>query len=331
MRIGIFSVADHYPAELPRTVPEFYAELLEQARRAEELGFESFWIAEHHFHEYGAIPSPAVWMAAAAARTRRIRLGVAVSVLPFHNPVLIAEEYAMVDVLSGGRLEFGAGSGYLKHEFEGFGVAFGEKHARFDEALEIIKLAWSGERFSYQGRFNNYTNAQLQLQPLQKPHPPISIAVLRHEAAREVGARGYPLLTIPYAQSAGMSQLSEMIAEYKQAYRATGRGDPERPLVGCAVHSYVSNRGAGIEEHAKPAIDRYVRTRLYATSRPYGLLQEKELIACGDPDRVISVLKHYEAAGFNTFLNIMDFGGMEHRAVVTSMERFAKHVLPEFQ
>ncbi len=330
MRIGIFSVVDHYPKELPRSIERFYAELLESAVFAEELGFDSFWVAEHHFHEYGAIPSPAVWMAAAAARTRRIRLGSGVSVLPFHNPITVAEDYAMVDIMSGGRLEFGVGSGYLKHEFAGYGVTLDEKHARFDEALEIIERAWSGERFTYHGRFNRFDDVQLQLQPLQKPRPPICIATLRHEAAREVGARGYPLLTIPYAQSPGLHQLTAMTAEFREAWKAAGHGDPSKPVVGCAVHTYVGS-ATEIDTHAKPAVDRYVRSRLYATSRPFDVLEEKKLIACGSPDKVINVLRDYERAGFNLFLNIMDFGGMDHRAVMKSIERLGREVLPAFR
>ncbi len=331
MRIGIFSVVDHYPKELGRSLAQYYAELLESAELAEALGFDSFWIAEHHFHEYGAIPSPAVWMGAAAARTRKIRLGVGVSVLPFHNPITVAEEYAMVDVLSGGRLEFGAGSGYLKHEFAGYGVAFEEKYARFDEALEVIERAWSGERFSYRGRFNRIDGVQLQVQPLQKPHPPILIATLRHEAAREVGARGYPLMTIPYAQSTGLDQLTRMTAEFREAWKAAGHGDPAKPVLGCAVHTYVAGGAAEVETHARPAVDRYVRTRLYATARPFEVLQEKELIACGSAEAVTKVLRNYERAGFNMFLNIMDFGGMDHRAVMKSIERFGRDVLPAFK
>ena len=330
MKIGIFSVVDHYPKELSRTVAQFYAELLDHAQLADELGFDSFWIAEHHFHEYGAIPAPAAWLAAAAMRTRRIGLGVAISVLPFHNPITVAEEYAMVDVLSGGRLQFGAGSGYLQHEFTGFGVPVADKYARFDEALDIINLAWKGEPFSYHGRFNHIDNVALQLVPLQKPRPPILIAVLRNEAARQVGERGYPLMTIPYATSGGLPELAQMVAGYRQAYSAAGHGAASDATVVCAVHAYVADNAEGIERHAKPAIDRYVRTRLYAVSRPYELLQQKQLIACGSPQHVVAMLRAYETAGFDKFLCMLDFGGMEQREVARSMKRFAAEVLPAF-
>jgi alkanesulfonate monooxygenase SsuD/methylene tetrahydromethanopterin reductase-like flavin-dependent oxidoreductase (luciferase family) len=331
MRFGLFSVADHYPNDLPRTVPQLYNELLERAQFAEELGYESFWVAEHHFHEYGAIPAPPVWMSAAAARTTRIRLGVAVSVLPFHNPLIVAEEYAMLDVLSCGRLEFGVGSGYLKHEFEGFGIAVEEKQTRFDEALDIIKLAWFGDRFSYQGRFNTVADLKLQVAPLQRPHPPIFMAVLRHEAAPYVGARGYPLMTIPYARSAGVEQLAAMIDGYRRAYAGAGHHDPAKAIVACALHTYVSDNTGDVERYAKPAMERYVRSRLYATSRPFDLLDQINLIAAGTPERVIEVVRLYERAGFNLFLNLADYGGMSQQAVMRSMERFARDVMPAFR
>src|SRR5215510_2715293 len=138
MRLGLFSVVDHYPAELARSTSELYAEVLEQVEAAEEWGFDSFWLAEHHFHEYGAVPRPPVLLAAAAQRTRRVRLGAGVVVLPFDHPLRVAEDYAMVDVLSGGRLNLGVGSGYLQHEYAGFGVDAAEKRERFDESLEVL-------------------------------------------------------------------------------------------------------------------------------------------------------------------------------------------------
>src|SRR5712691_8894954 len=169
MRFGIFSGVDHYPKELPRTSAELYGELLEQVEAADALGFDSFWIAEHHFHEYGGIPRPPVWMAAAAERTSRIRLGSAVVVLPFDNPLRTAEDYAMVDVLSGGRLNLGVGAGYLKHEYAGFGLDIEEKRVRFDEALAIVLEAWKGERFSYAGAYHRVEDVQLNVLPRQKP------------------------------------------------------------------------------------------------------------------------------------------------------------------
>ena len=120
MKMSIFSVQDHPSA--PRSLGQLYGQVLEQARQAERLGYDTFWVAEHHFHEYGAVPNPAVFLAALSQQTRRLRLGTAISILTFHNPLTVAENYALVDQLSQGRLSLGVGSGYLKHEFEGYDV-----------------------------------------------------------------------------------------------------------------------------------------------------------------------------------------------------------------
>ena len=144
MRYSIFSVNDHHPG-LPRTVPELYAQVMRQCELAESLGYDTFFCAEHHFHEYGVVPDPAVMLAALAQRTSRIRLGSAVSILTFHDPRRIAESYAMVDMMSRGRLVFGVGSGYLAHEFVGFDRATEEKRARFNENLDLVRRLMAGE------------------------------------------------------------------------------------------------------------------------------------------------------------------------------------------
>ena len=165
MRFGFFSVQDFYP-ELGVSPREYFELLLARMRQAEALGYESYWLAEHHFANYGLDPAPHVVLTAAARETTRLRLGTAISVLPFHNPVHVAENYALVDLLSNGRLNFGAGSGYLQHEFAGHRVPSAEKAARFDEALQIVLRAWTGEPFSYEGRFHSVPEIQLQVRPV---------------------------------------------------------------------------------------------------------------------------------------------------------------------
>ncbi len=329
MKFGLFSVVDHYPKELPRTTGQFYAELLEQVEAAEELGFESFWIAEHHFHEYGGIPRPPIWMAAAAQRTRRIRLGAAVVVLPFDHPLRVAEDYAMVDILSNGRLDLGAGSGYLKHEFEGFGIPGEEKRERFDEALEILLRAWTGERFSYEGKHHRVKDIQLNVVPLQTPRPPVWVAILRNEAAPFVGQKGFPIMMIPYVSTEEFSELAQTVRAFRQAFIAAG-GRPEDATVPFGLHTYCAESFEEARAHAREAMDRYVRTRLYAKQRPFEVLVEKDLVAFGSPADVARVARRYEDAGLTHFLAITNFGGLEHKKVLRSMELMAKHVLPAF-
>ncbi|HEX4193118.1 MAG TPA: LLM class flavin-dependent oxidoreductase, partial [Stellaceae bacterium] len=143
MKLSILSVADHYP-DGARRQGEFYRAIIDQAVLAEKLGYEVCFIAEHHFHPYGVVPNPAVLLSAIAQRTSRICLGPAITVLPFRDPRTVAEDYALLDQLSGGRLILGLGSGYLKHEFAGFGRDGAEKRDRFDENMAIVKQLLTG-------------------------------------------------------------------------------------------------------------------------------------------------------------------------------------------
>jgi alkanesulfonate monooxygenase SsuD/methylene tetrahydromethanopterin reductase-like flavin-dependent oxidoreductase (luciferase family) len=329
MRFGVFSVVDHYPGEIRRTTGELYAELLEQCDAADELGFDSFWVAEHHFHEYGAIPRPPVWLAAAAERTRRIRLGSGVVVLPFDNPLRTAEDYAMVDVLSHGRLNLGVGSGYLKHEYAGFNVDPEEKRARFDEALEIVLRAWRGEPFSYAGKYHRVTDVRINVQPVQRPHPPVWIATLRADGAPRVGARGLPVMLIPYASAESLDQMAAGVRTYREAFIGAG-GRAENATVPFGFHCHCAQTTGQARAEAREAMERYVRTRLYAVQRSFETLVEQNVVAIGDPEEIVRVARLYEAAGFTDFLAIPNFGGLPHKQVLRSLELLARHVLPQF-
>lgn len=327
MRLGLFSVVDHYPSELGRTTGDFYAELLEQAEAADEWGFDSFWVAEHHFHEYGSVPRPPVLLAAAAQRTRRIRLGSGVVVLPFDHPLRVAEDYAMVDVLSGGRLNLGVGSGYLAHEYAGFGVDPEDKRARFDEALEILLRAWTGERFSHAGRYHQVRDVRLNVTPVQKPRPPVWVATLRTDGGARIGARGLPAMFIPYASAETQAEMAAGLAAYRAAFVAAG-GRADGATAPFGLHAFCGDSIAEARAEARPAMERYVRTRLYAVQRPFETLIEQDVVAIGDPDEILRVARRYAAAGFTHFLAIVNFGGMPHKRVLRSMELMAKHVLP---
>ena len=329
MKFGIFSVVDHYPKELPRTSAELYSELLEQVEAADALGFESFWIAEHHFHEYGGIPRPPVWMAAAAERTSRIRLGSAVVVLPFDNPLRTAEDYAMVDILSGGRLNLGVGSGYLKHEFAGFGLDMEQRRERFDEALEIMLRALSGERVSFAGKHYTVSDVQLNVRAIQRPRPPVWIATLRADGAPRIGARGLPVMLIPYASAETLDEMRAGVAAYKEAFVKAG-GQLAEASVPFGFHCHSAESTAQARAEAREPMERYVRTRLYAVQRPFDVLVQQNVVAFGDPEEIVRVARLYEAAGFTHFLAIPNFGGLPHKQVLRSMELMARQVLPRF-
>ncbi len=330
MRFSIFSVTDHYPRQ-QRTIREFYNQILDEIELADRLGFSAFFVAEHHFHEYGIVPAPTTLLAAAAQRTQRIGLGVAVSTLPFHNPLLLAEEYAMLDQLSGGRLVLGVGSGYLKHEFEGFQIGPWEKRARFDDALEILLRAWQGEPFSFHGLYHHIENTRIAVTPLQKPHPPYWIAILRPEAAYFVGKQGRNIMLIPYATCETRDELKEVIDSFQRGRAEAPAGESQPADVAVALHTYVSADPQRTRAESEEALDNYVGTRLYAKRRSYDQLDAAGLILFGDPQQVIEQVRQLEASGVNHLMILPDFGALPFERVRASMERFAREVIPHFQ
>src|SRR5712692_9126610 len=195
MKFGILYNTDYYPAA-HQSPSNYYAQLLEQTELAEKLGFDAVWFGEHHYSGY-SFGSPSVMAMAAAARTKRIRLGTGVSLIPLNHPIRLAEEYAMLDVLSGGRLEYGIGRGFLKYSHDIFGINEDENHARYHEGTDIIVKAWTSDGpFSYEGRFWRLNDYSFFPKPLQKPHPPIyASAVLTPESAIWAGRNGFHLST----------------------------------------------------------------------------------------------------------------------------------------
>lgn len=240
MKFALFSVLDHHP-HLPRTVAQFYKEVIGQTVLAERLGYHAAFFAEHHFHEYGALPSPSVFLAALARQTRRILLGPAVAILPLHDPRTIAEEYAVVDNLSNGRLVLGVGLGYLKHEFDGYNRDLADKAERFNEGLAIIRRLLRGDAVSAHGRHYQLDRVRLNVVPLQR-EVPIFIAALRKEVAIHVGRQGVGLLSIPYGSLTKLDEAQNFVAQFNQGRLESGaRPMPHglEPHI-CCFHTHVS-------------------------------------------------------------------------------------------
>lgn len=330
MHFGTLSVADHHPT-LGRSAPRFYDELIGQAVLAETLGYESFWVAEHHFHEYGIVPAPAVLLSAIAQRTTDLRLGTGVVVCPFHDPRSIAESYALLDVLSGGRLNFGAGSGYLPHEFAGFGVDPATKRDRFDEAFDIVLRLWRGERVTVRSEFHDLDDVAINVQPLQRPHPPTWVAVIRAEAAPFVARRDQPMMGIPYALER-IAAVHDMLGAYDAARRAEGLAT-ETADVTLAWHTYVAESTDLAMAEAREAMEQYTATRLYATSqnKSFDELYENGLLIIGDAEYCRRRIGDLADAGMTRMLTLTNFGGLDHDLVAQSMQRFAHDVIPAFQ
>ena len=199
MKFGIFVFGDNHP-ELGRSNQRYYEQVLTMAEWAEELAFDSFWLGEHHFYWYSTCVSPPVVIAALAQRTKKIRLGPAVCVLPFHNPLIVAEEYALADNLCGGRLDFAVGSGFSPVEFQTFGMSMEEAKERFWEGFDIVLKAWTQEQFSHRGKFYQFENVSLYMKPFQRPTPRIWMAASSDDTLVKAGELGFPIMGIPFAR-----------------------------------------------------------------------------------------------------------------------------------
>ncbi|MBR8655326.1 LLM class flavin-dependent oxidoreductase [Achromobacter sp. Marseille-Q0513] len=325
MKMSIFSVQDHYPSA-PRSLGQLYGQVLEQARQAERLGYDTFWVAEHHFHEYGAVPNPAVFLAALSQQTRRLRLGTAISILTFHNPLTVAENYALVDQLSQGRLSLGVGSGYLKHEFEGYDVDPAIKRERFDENLMLVERLLAGERVTHESRHNTIRGVQINVQPVQQPVP-VYVAILRREAAYHVGRQGRRMLFVPYAAVDSFEEIGLMMQDYRRGLAEAGIEDVSG-MAAVALHTHVAQTDALARERAASAFDLYVDTRLYARKQVYADIIASGLSLFGSPRTVADKLARLADMGLDHVMSLHNFGLLSQDLVLDSMRGLMEEAMP---
>jgi alkanesulfonate monooxygenase SsuD/methylene tetrahydromethanopterin reductase-like flavin-dependent oxidoreductase (luciferase family) len=329
MRYSLFSVNDHYP-RLPRTVPQLYNQVIHSCELAERLGFDTFFCAEHHFHEYGVVPDPSVMLSALAQRTKKIRLGTAISILTFHDPRRIAETYSMVDMMSGGRLVFGVGSGYLAHEFVGYGKEPKEKRDRFNENLDIVKRLMAGETLSYKGQFSASDKVVLNVFPHEGRVPPIYVAVLAREAAYHVGKQKNRIFTVPYASCKDFADIGTMLAEYRKGLTEAGLEADDDDHV-FTLHTYVAKTDEEAKAQAKAAYDLYVDTRLYAKKHIYEDIIANGINLFGSVENVAEKMCQLHEMGIRHVATMHNFGALDPALVERSMTMFAKEVMPRVE
>ena len=222
MQFGLFTLFDFFRGRQDEVA--YYRDTLDLLIQAEQLGYDSAWVGEEHFYSFGICPSPQLFLTALARETTRLRLGTAISLLPFDNPLRKAEDFAMLDILSGGRLNFGVGRGIIPKHFEGFRVDPRESRARYDEALAIIRGAWTQDPFAYDGTFWQVPSLSLSPKPLQNPHPPIYRGTLSLESFEGAAAAGDNAFVVPW-----LSAPHPEVRARVQRYRAllTEHGHPQ--------------------------------------------------------------------------------------------------------
>jgi alkanesulfonate monooxygenase SsuD/methylene tetrahydromethanopterin reductase-like flavin-dependent oxidoreductase (luciferase family) len=306
----------------------FYAEMFRQVDFVEQAGFDSIWLTEHHFTDDGYLGAVLPVLAAIASRTRRVTLGSYVLLAPFYHPLRLAEDSAIIDVISNGRLRLGVGLGYRAEEFDGFGVGRRERLGRTLETIEILKRAWTGERFSYEGKYFKFNDVRVLPQPPSRPHPELLWGGMTAKAI-ERGAR----LGLSFACNLGRREAQL----YREALRRYGKDPAAFSIVGNRI-VYVADSfdqaWADIQQPALYQASLYAQW-LSAAARPDQTWvwpdaeRLKRGAIIGSPPEVRERLQQLVRAGETTELIVaMQLPGLEPVKTMRSLERFAADVLP---
>jgi alkanesulfonate monooxygenase SsuD/methylene tetrahydromethanopterin reductase-like flavin-dependent oxidoreductase (luciferase family) len=345
MKTGLFYVNECHDENYERA----YGEMLEQIQYGEELGFESVWLAEHHFSAYGSMPSPQVAAAAVAQITKKMDIGMGISILNFDNPVRIAEDYAMVDILSNGRLKFGAGRGYQPSEAKGLGVTMENTREIFWESVEIIQGLWSNDRFSYNGRFFQFEDLKLTPKPIQKRIPfyhacisPASFDLMVEKGAQEFMVT--PTLMV-------MDDVLDYTRRTRDRLIQKGITPSIHMNLQMNIAEDTDQAIKNVEQEMKVYFNKVLElipgakgTQAPATYERFaevanefngpldvGGLNKTGVALLAGSQEAINRLEVVEEAGIDSLSCWFRMGGMEHRKVMKAMKRYADEVLPYFK
>jgi alkanesulfonate monooxygenase SsuD/methylene tetrahydromethanopterin reductase-like flavin-dependent oxidoreductase (luciferase family) len=317
-----------------------FEESMAQMQAAEALGFDAVWLGELHFQQdRSVLASPLVVAAAIAASTRRIKIGIAVQVLPLSHPLRLAEDVATLDHLCRGRLDFGVGRSGLPGHYEGFNIPYEESRERFAETLEILIKAWTCERFSHDGRFYRFRDVCVVPKPYQRPHPPLRIAATSEETYPLVGRLGYPLFVA--VRTGSIADLRRFLGGYHEAWRAAGHSG--QGPVALLVPIFVAETAAEAREQPRVSTLHWFRAIAEALARSparradaarlaalsYEEILEEQVVY-GTPDAVAERLRALRAElGFSSLSAWMNVGAqVPHARVLRSMRLFMEHVAP---
>ena len=328
--------------EFGLTQGEFLRATLDLLVNAEALGFDSVWVNEHHFHQYGGMmPSLPTMLAALSQRTTRVRLGTSVVLLPLHNPLVVAEQLAMVDLMSNGRLDFGVGRGFVAHDYDVLGVPYADAQERLMESLTVVRKAWTGQPLTHEGRYYQLHNVEVWPAPQQRPHPPIWMAATSSPKSFEWAAsQQFNLLTIGYVRP--IATLSGLTRIYRDAWSAAGWAS--QPTIGTHYHVVVAEERADARRIAEGGLTEHVRMNrasqaLSSSGSPPAnegisiaqLVDEGRLIA-GDPDDCARMLRRAaDEIGCTETHCLFQFGDIPFQVAQHSMELFAAEVMPRLR
>ena len=332
--MGIRQLPSH-----PRPLQQLYRDHLEESVLAEELGFDNVWASEHHFSEDACNPSPLTFLAAVAARTERVRIGTYVLLLPFHNPVRVAEDIAVLDNISGGRVDLPVGVGSAVEEFRTFGIPFNERLGRTFEALRIIERCFAGEKFSHKGKYYEFPNVRMTTSPVQKPGPPIWVASMEDQSVAWTARRGYHLAA---GAGRGHAKYEELLVQFGH-----DRAKCQVASIPIRVHLADTREQAWDETEAGlHQVLHFYRTRvdLQSATSAAGVLNELPPVGAfrnvagighrgssfvvGTPDEVGRALEAYRDKWLTHLSLNFHQPGMDTNVVRRSMKMFAKELMP---
>ena len=345
MKFGLFYLPTYLPDS--RDAHAHMHNIVEQVEFADRIGIDCAWMVEHHFVRHGGfLPAHYAFLSYLAARTRNIRLGTGATVLPLNDPIRVAEQAATLDHLSKGRLDFGVGRGFIRDEFDAFGVPMRESRERVEEGVELILKAWTGEPFEFESKFRPRMSGLRVLPPAyQKPHPPIWNACLMSPESFEWTAReGHNLLYVAYHVDHPVA--AERIGWYRDALARHGRRDRE---ICCVYHAHFLAEED--DEELKAVVDgpmaEYARAGVEAASRPpdpeaYKGYERREAgqqeldferyfpgrVLMGGPEQALERIAVLRDIGITQIALLVDFGSLAQEKIMRSLEIFARDVLP---
>jgi len=350
MKFSLFYLSSYFP-EIHGSARGLYDQILEQVDVGERIGLESVWLAEHHFFDYGGhIPSIPVFGATIAARTKRMKIGSGIAMIGLQDPIRLAEQFAMLDQLSHGRVIFGIGRGFQKCEFDAFQRRMDDSRIAFDEAHDIILRAWTEERFSYDGRFTKVKNLRVIPKPFQQPRPPVYVAcTFTPQSFEWTGKQGHHLLVVPYA-APDLAMVKQNVDLYRGARESAGHAAGDGDVL-CAVHMYCGENAEKGKEDPRAAMMRYLgqfsestRDEQYSEQyAAYSGLSEAlskfdydtflypNRVLFGDPEQCIRRIRELEAMGIKHLGLVIDFGGLRREQILASLDRFEKRVMRELR
>ena len=288
-----------------------YARALERIEIMDQTGYDAVWLAEHHFSSFSVCPSVHMVGTLAAARTRRLRIGTAVSLAPFYHPLRLAEEVALLDLLSGGRVNWGAGRGFARVEFTAFAVPPEESASRFRETVEIVLRAWTDKRLNFVGQHFRFEDVEVLPKPTQLPHPPVWMAASSESAIEWAASRGFSILMDPHSSSAEIGRKRRHYAEKLAAagFSQAGRDIPIARLV--ALAGSAGDAAAVARSSAEWIVNSYLGTQhrpvMQQSFTPAGADPVQryldEVILHGTPDEVVEeILRLRDEIGLHYLL-----------------------------